>query len=54
MLLLPDAFPFPSVTMDEIDGIGHWASNTCHEVYVTDVHILPYFSVFYMDLFGEV
>ena|ERR1700761_7926362 len=28
---------FSSVTMDEIDGIGHWASNTRREVYAAKI-----------------
>src|SRR6266566_4896418 len=26
-----------SVIMDKIDGIGHWASNTCQEVYAAKI-----------------
>jgi hypothetical protein len=39
---LPSSTPcfikcFSSVTMDEIDGIGHWASNTRREVYAAKI-----------------
>ena len=32
-----NTFFFSSVTMDEIDGIGHWASNTRREVYAAKI-----------------
>ncbi|KAN0126226.1 hypothetical protein V8E53_015271, partial [Lactarius tabidus] len=34
---MPTVLEEMGVTMDEIDGIGHWASNTCREVYAAKI-----------------